>query len=97
MTYQIRIGKRLNIDDINEIHNLFNWGNYTLEQWIKVKKQSTFMVQIIINKKTIAFARYVADSDFCTIYDVIVHPDYQKQGYGTILMQEILKYIKANN
>ncbi len=97
MKYQIRIGKRLNIADINEIHNLFNWGNYTPEQWVKVKKQSTFMVQIIINKKTIAFARCVDDSDFCTIYDVIVHPNYQKQGYGTILMQELLKYIKANN
>ncbi len=51
MTYRIKIGKRLNIADINEMHNLVNWGNYTPEQWIKVKKQSTFMVQVIDNKK----------------------------------------------
>ncbi len=44
MTYQIKIGKRINIADINEIHSILNWGNYTPEQWVKVKKQSTFMV-----------------------------------------------------
>ncbi len=37
------------------------------------------------------------DSSFGVIYDVIVHPDYQKKGIGTILMNEVFKYIQSNN
>lgn len=31
------------------------------------------------------------DSEMCMIYDVIVHPHYQKKGGGTLLMNEVLK------
>ena len=97
MNYKIKIGKKINIKDINEIHSLLNWGNYSSEQWPIVKKQSTFMVQVLCEKKTVGFARCVDDSEMCMIYDVVVHPDYQKKGIGTLLMKEVLKYIKSNN
>ncbi len=79
MAYQIKIGKRINTKDIDEIHSLLNWGTCRQEQWPVVKKQSTFMVQVQENKKTVCFAGCVDDSELCMIYDVIVHPNYQKK------------------
>lgn len=97
VNYIIKIGKRINTKDIDEIHSLLNWGCYSSKQWPIIKKKSTFMVQVLCGKKTVGFARCVDDSDMCMIYDVIVHPAYQKKGIGTLLMEEILKYIKSNN
>lgn len=97
MNYKIKIGKQVNTKDIDEIHQLLNWGNYRPEQWSVIKKRSSFMVQVIENKKTIGFARCVDDSEMCMIYDVIVHPHYQKKGIGTLLMNEVLKYIQTNH
>ena len=97
MTYTIKTGKRINTKDIDEIHSLLQWGHYRSEQWPVVKKQSTFMVSVLDGKKTVGFARCVDDSEMCMIYDVVVHPDYQKKGIGTLLMKEILRYVKSNN
>ena len=93
----VKIGKDINTQDIDEMHTLLNWENYRSDQWPVIKKQSTFMVQVLIGKKTIGFARCVDDTEMCMIYDVVVHPDHQKKGIGTILMNEILKYVKTQN
>jgi len=97
MTYTIKIGKRINTKDIDEIHSLLKWGNYRPEQWPVVKKKSTFMVSALDGKKTVGFARCVDDSEMCMIYDVVVHPDFQKKGIGTLLMKEVLRYVKSND
>ena len=95
--YKIRLGKRLKLKDIDEIHTLLGWGTYTPEQWNSIKKNSNFFVQVVYNKKIIAFVRCVSDPRFCMIYDVSVHPEFQKKGVGRLLMQEILKYVKTQD
>ena len=97
MHYTIKLGKRINTKDIDEIHALLKWGHYRPEQWPAVKKRSTFMVSVLAAKKTVGFARCVDDSEMCMIYDVVVHPAWQRQGIGTLLMREILKYVKSQN
>ena len=97
MSYIVKIGKEINISNVNEILNLVGWGEYTPEQWKIVIDKSTFMVEVLHQNQTIGFARVVDDTRMCMIYDVIVHPAYQKKGIGTLLMEEILKYIKSND
>lgn len=97
MSYIVKIGKEINISNVNEILNLVGWGEYTPEQWKIVIDKSTFMVEVLHQNQTIGFARVVDDTRMCMIYDVCVHPDYQKQGGGTLLMKEVLKYVEAND
>lgn len=97
MSYIVKIGKEINISNVNEILNLVGWGEYTPEQWKIVIDKSTFMVEVLHQNQTIGFARVVDDTRMCMIYDVCVHPDYQKQGVGTLLMKEVLKYVEAND
>ena len=54
MTYIVKIEKRINTKDINEIHSLLKWGNYRPDQWPVVKKQSTFMVSVLMEEKQLA-------------------------------------------
>lgn len=97
MSYIVKIGKEINISNVNKILNLVGWGEYTPEQWKIVIDKSTFMVEVLHQNQTIGFARVVDDTRMCMIYDVCVHPDYQKQGVGTLLMKEVLKYVEAND
>lgn len=49
-------------------------------------------------KNLIAFARATSDSTFnATIWDVVVHPDFQRQGLGKILVNEIIKQLRFSN
>ena len=44
-------------------------------------------------KKLIGFARVLTDCIYrATLWDVVVHPDYQKQGVGEELMNQILSH-----
>ncbi|MBE6455534.1 MAG: GNAT family N-acetyltransferase [Alphaproteobacteria bacterium] len=96
VNYSVKIGKEINTKDIDEILDLIGWGRYEPEQWINVKEKSTFMVSVLSAEKTIGFARVIDDTCMAMIYDVAVHPAHQKKGVGTLLMNEILKYINAN-
>ena len=42
-------------------------------------------------------ARYVSDGGYAgLIMDVIVHPDYQGNGYGTEMIDYLINYLKNN-
>lgn len=97
MHYTIKIGKEINTNDVNCILDLIGWESYSSDLWTEVINKSTFMVQVLTKDKTIGFARTLDDGRMCMIYDVCVHPDYQRSGIGTLLMQEILKYIHSHH
>lgn len=98
MTYQIKIGADVNTNDVDEIFEAIGWGGLrSAENWKKVLKCTSFVVQILDNNKTIGFGRCVDDTDMCMIYDVSVLPQYQRKGVGTLIMNEIKKYITQND
>lgn len=69
----------------------------SLEQTQLALENTLFRVSVFDGKKIVAMARAIGDKGLCYyIKDVVVHPDYQKQGIGRILIEEILKYINKN-
>lgn len=50
---------------------------------------NTIMLKAVVNTKIIGSVRAVAENDCYKIGRLIVHPDYQKQGIGTALLQKI--------
>lgn len=98
MTYIIRTDKDISITDVDEIFERVGWsGLHGQGKWKSVLERSSFVVHILINNKTVGFGRCVDDTDMCMIYDISVHPDFQKQGIGNLIMTEIMKYIKQQN
>ncbi len=74
------------------------WGDApTLEQTRLAMEQSMFRVSVYDGERVVAMARMIGDMGLCYyIKDVIVRPEYQKQGIGRMLIDELLKYIQEH-
>ena len=47
---------------------------------------------VLAGLRLIGAARALTDFEYhATVYDVVIHPDYQRQGIGAALMREVLK------
>ena len=72
-------------------------GAPAVEQVKLAMENSVFRVSVFDGEKIVAMARMIGDMGLCYyIKDVIVHPDYQKQGIGRELINELLDFIKSN-
>lgn len=55
---------------------------------------SLHSVSLIIDNEVIGMGRIIGDGgSFCQIVDVCVHPNFQGQGYGKMVMENLTKYI----
>lgn len=81
-------------DDFISLHQTTGWnakGLYTYDQLYTAICNSWYSVSIYHNKILIGFGRIVSDGIYQTlICDVMVHPEYQKQGIGKNVMQALL-------
>ncbi|MTJ06372.1 MULTISPECIES: GNAT family N-acetyltransferase [unclassified Anabaena] len=90
----------IDLYELEELCDAVGWSRRPLR---KVKKaiEHSFLVasmwQIRGNKKRlIGFARATSDHAFnATIWDVVVHPDFQSRGLGKALMKYVLKKLRS--
>ena len=72
-------------------------GAPSLEQTTLAMEHTLFRVSIYDEEEVIAMARMIGDMGLCYyIKDVVVRPEYQKQGIGRMLIDELLNFIKEN-
>ncbi len=74
------------------------WGDGpSLEQTRLAMEHTLFRVSVFDGDKIIAMARMIGDMGLdYYIKDVIVRPEYQGQGIGRLLIDELLKYVDDN-
>ncbi|HLO87591.1 MAG TPA: GNAT family N-acetyltransferase [Nostocaceae cyanobacterium] len=90
----------IDLYELEELCDSVGWSRRPLR---KVKKaiEHSFLVasmwQVRGNqKRLIGFARATSDHAFnATIWDVVVHPDFQGQGLGKALMKYVLKKLRS--
>ncbi|MBC1241452.1 GNAT family N-acetyltransferase [Nostoc sp. 2RC] len=90
----------IDLYELEELCDAVGWSRRPLR---KVKKaiEHSFLVasmwQVRGNqKRLIGFARATSDHAFnATIWDVVVHPDFQNQGLGKALMKYVLKKLRS--
>ena len=85
-------------DDYNELREKSGIGNRKSKENVKVAiENSLFITAIYDGDKLIAMARVVGDGAISLVVtDVMVDVDYQSNGLGKILMNEINKYLDEN-
>lgn len=92
----------IDLYELEELCNAVGWSRRPLR---KVKKaiQYSFLVvsmwQIRGNqRRLIGFARATSDHAFnATLWDVVVHPDFQNKGMGKALMKFIIKKLRSDD
>lgn len=73
-----------------EIYNDFNIPplTQTLEEITKEFDNYMFL-KVIDNSRIVGSVRAAVNGDICTIYKLIVHPEYQNKGIGSSLIKKV--------
>ena len=96
MNYQI-IEKLPAPEEYNQFRQLVGWGTYERDVIEQYLPNSLYFVCAVKDGEIIGIARIIGDGGIAYyIQDVIVKPDYQRQGVGTQLMDKIMEYIRIN-
>lgn len=89
----------IDLYDLEELCDAVGWSRRPLR---KVKKaiQHSFLVVTLWEqrghrRRLVGFSRATSDHAFnATIWDVVVHPDYQGKGMGKALMRHVIKKLR---
>ena len=74
------------------------WGQGpSMEQTELAMQNTLFRVSVYDGKQIVAMARMIGDMGLnYYIKDVVVRPEYQKQGIGRLLIDELMKFIRKH-
>jgi GNAT superfamily N-acetyltransferase len=94
---QLAIFKRIpTVSEFNELRKLAEWP--TLEEEVARVGLSNSLFGVVIENKgaVVGMGRIVGDNAiYLHIQDVIVRPDFQRRGIGTMIMKELLAYAET--
>ena len=92
--YIYKVNNPLNSDEIIALFHSVGWKKNPLD--IIPAFKNSYYITCYHKSRLIAFARAISDNYYYTnIFDVIVHPDYQKQGIGKELITKLLDKFKG--
>ncbi len=90
------IYNELSMEEYTKLLNSVGWKIPSL-RLLKISLERGVNVKCVMDEKTIGMARFVTDGGYAgLLMDVVVHPDYQGNGYGKMLIKSLLEYIKDN-
>jgi ribosomal protein S18 acetylase RimI-like enzyme len=92
----------LDLYELEELCNAVGWARRPIR---KVKKaiQHSYLVVTMweqrgARRRLIGFSRATSDHAFnATIWDVVVHPDFQGRGLGKELMRQLIKKLRSED
>ena len=86
----------LSVQDYNFLRTTAGWGAIKENRAATGIENSAFVVAARCGESTIGMARVISDGGYVAyIADVVVHPDYQGQGIGRALMEQVMKFIDS--
>jgi len=96
------ISKDINLYDLEKLCDAVGWVRRPLQK-VKIALKNSFLIICVFEKrqnlkKLIGFARVTSDHSFnATIWDVAIHPTFQKQGLGKTLMHQVIKELRSHD
>ncbi|MFJ7735301.1 GNAT family N-acetyltransferase [Lysinibacillus sp. NPDC097287] len=90
--------KNPSFDEYQTLHKTTGWNAkelYTYDQLYQAICNSWCSISIYDGTALIGYGRIISDGIYQTfICDVMVHPDYKRQGIGTKVMEALLSHCK---
>lgn len=93
----MQIKTKISGEEFNIMRSYVNWKDTSIKQLDKALENSMIVVGIYENDELVSMGRLVGDYYFkALLSDIIVKPDYQKRGYGKIVVTKLLELAKEN-
>ena len=80
-------------EDYCKLRESLGWLLFSNEQTQKAINNSLYTVIAVDNNQTIGMGRLIGDGMYFMKADVVVQPDYQKQGIGNKIVSMIIEYV----
>jgi len=88
------------IPEIKEFVNLYKttgWCLFSNEVFLTALQNSYYVICIYDNIKLIGMGRVISDlAMYGWIHEMIVEPEYQRKGIGTLIIEKILEKLKKD-
>jgi aralkylamine N-acetyltransferase len=104
MNSRIVFSKDRNIDlyELEDLCDAVGWSRRPIRKVKKAIEHSFIVITMWEHRgsyrRLIGFSRATSDHAFnATIWDVVVHPDFQKQGLGKSLMQHVIRELRRED
>nr|YP_010619573.1 hypothetical protein PN023_pgp191 [Tayloriella tenebrosa]WAX03586.1 hypothetical protein [Tayloriella tenebrosa] len=97
----LTINQNINLYDLERLCDSVGWVRRPLKK-VKLALDNSFLIVSLFyyqqsKKKLIGFARVTSDGSFnATIWDVAIDPEFQGQGLGKALMNEVIKNLRSH-
>ena len=90
----ITFDKSISLEEYNGLRRLVDWYEVSERQFITSIPKSIFITVGRDDGKVISMARAVGDGGYhLLVVDVIVHPDYQRQGIGKQMITQLIDFV----
>ena len=102
ITIFLSTNKNIDLYALEQLCDTVGWVRRPLKK-VKIAIDHSFLTMSLFYKKNdknklIAFARATSDNTFnATIWDVVVHPEFQRKGLGKILIHELIKHLRFSD
>ncbi len=90
----ITFGTEISFEEYNELRRTVNWYEVSRRQFDVSIPNSRFITVGRDDGKLVSMARAVGDGGYhLLVVDVIVHPDYQRQGIGKQMISQLIDFV----
>ena len=90
------IENNLDYDTYYSLRKSVGWKNFSEKQTRQAIKNTMHSIVVKEQTQAVAMARLVGDGLYYMIVDVVVTPEYQRQGIGSKLLELLLNYVENN-
>ena len=85
----------ITVEDYNILTEAVGWGTRNPEKVSAALGRTDFLVAAQTDSRTVGTARLIHDGLQALVMDVIVLPEYQKQGIGKKMMEILMEYLDS--
>lgn len=94
--------REIDLYELEELCDAVGWARRPIRKVRKAIQHSFLVVSMWEQRgnrrRLIGFSRATSDHAFnATIWDVVVHPDYQGRGLGKVLMKHLIKKLRSED